>query len=144
MVIFLSMVATILTTAYSVRLFIRAVLSTQKRDPITRFSEPVTMPILMLRFGALFRGAMILGASNPLALEPFNPFIKRIFTLFLFASTLLVCSTYGKGGTIIKRSLFHRLHRARRKMLFLRGVRTQKAMSCGIEARKIFCSSDQS
>lgn len=143
-IIFLSMAATVLTTAYSVRLFIRAVLSIQKRDPITRFSEPVTMPILMLRSGALFRGAIMLGVSNPLALEPFNPLVKRILTLFLFASTLLVCSTYGKGITIIKRSLIHRLHTARRKMLFLRGVRTQKAMSYGIGARKVFCSSDQS
>jgi len=143
-IIFLSMGATVLTTAYSVRLLIRTIFSIQKRDPTTRFSEPARLPMMILGIGALFSGAIILGVRGPFALEPLNPLVKRVFSFFLFFRTVLVCSSYIKKVNFIGGRFIYSVHSARRKIFFLRGISTQRLISSSIELRKAFCKSDQS
>lgn len=143
-IIVLSVGATGLTTAYSVRLFVSTLFSYQKRDPVCRFSEPVNVPIIMLSVGAIFSGSVMLIVRGPLAFESINPSVKRLFTFLLFIIIFVILSLVNKGKLSFIKGGVEKLQSARSNIMFLTGVSTQKLMSSFAGLSNSFCRSDQS
>lgn len=128
-VVLIALIATLLTGAYSARLFFCAIVSSQKSNPITRLSEPMKTPIFALSLGALMRGATIMRTNGPLALEPFSPFAKSILTLILFSGPALVIWFIGPTGRKNFKATKWLFYSAGRGMLLLNPITTHKILT---------------
>lgn len=125
-VVFVAMRSTLFTRIYSTRVLIGAVISAQKSQRSSRFCEPIISPIVRLRRGAIFAGAILVSVSSPFALEPFNPFSKRFLTFLLFLGPSIVVSLSGLKRVKRLEILAYAYYAAGRSILCLTPLTSQK------------------
>lgn len=125
--VFIALVSTALTAIYSTRFFVRVLFPTQRGVPAVRFSEPFIFPMFRLAIGAIVRGSIVMRLTGPLLIESFNPVVKISLIALVFISVIFIA--------MLKHNLEWRefsrkvlLFSARRGMLFLRNISTQRVL----------------
>lgn len=125
-IIIISIFSTIFTSMYSTRLLLVGVLGPQKSSRGSRFCEPVVLPIVALRMGAIIAGRIILSGSGPFALEPFNCNIKTFFRRVLVIGPFLAFS-FGIFPKVVHNLAAKAIYYASGAIIFfLSPFRTQK------------------
>lgn len=125
-VVFISVLSTIFTSMYSVRLLLTGILAPQKSSRGSRFCEPVVLPIVALRIGAIMAGSVIFSRSGPFFFEPFNYNIKSFFRRVLIFGPLLILVLRKFPRFIKELSKKVILYTSGAIILFLSPLRTQK------------------
>lgn len=143
-VISVAVTSTLFTGIYSVRLLVRGLLSSQKSPRASRFSEPIVVPIISLRLGAISGGSILACVLGPLALEPFGPFSKSFLTFLLFLGPIIIVlgSNLRRIKAILKFSIPY--YAAGRGMFFLTPFTSQKVLYGATSPSHEICVSDQS
>lgn len=142
--VFVAIRSTLLTRIYSTRVLIRGVISRQKSQTSSRFCEPIISPIISLRRGAIFAGAILVSLSSPFAFEPFNPFSKSFLTFLLFLGPGIVVSLRGLKGVKSLETLAYMYYTAGRAILCLTPLTSQKFLFMVNRPSRQVSLSDQS
>ncbi len=143
-VVFVAIFSTIFTGMYSARLFMGGVVSHSKSSPCSRLKEPIISPIMNLGIGALLGGSVLMSFVGPFCLEPFRPYIKRLFSCILVMAPLFAIFRGGLKALINIKKIRVSYYKSGRRMFSLTPTTTQFTIESGSSPSRDFCYSDQS
>lgn len=142
--VFLGLLATVLTRAYSFRLFFSSIFCSVNSVPMFKMKETIKFPIVNLCIGAIAGGAIIFRACGPLVIESLIPGVKISITLSLFLGLAIGAISLYKARRFTVRDLTIKYYRRSCAIIELTSLTTQKILFGSLLPIKQIALADQS